>query len=82
MTAKNVVFLWDSKFMHRSAGIFVELSKNVTIRGHEFIANRAQEVHKNANLNRIQKHPLINKEVRIISGEFKGQCGRVTHVNG
>jgi hypothetical protein len=24
MTAKNVLFLWDSKFMHRSAGIFVE----------------------------------------------------------
>lgn len=44
MTAKNVLFLWDSKFMHRSAGIFVEQSKNVTIRGYEFIANRAAEM--------------------------------------
>ena len=24
MTPKNVLFLWDSKFMDRSAGIFVE----------------------------------------------------------
>jgi ribosomal protein L21E len=82
MTAKNVLFLWDVKFMHRSAGIFVELSRNVTIRGHEFISNRAQEVHPKGNLNRIQIHDLVNKEVHIISGEFKGQRGRVTHVNG
>lgn len=43
MTVKNVLFLWDVKFMHRSAGIFVEQSKNVVIRGHEFINIRNQE---------------------------------------
>ena len=82
MTAKNVLFLWDVKFMHRSAGIFVEQSKNVTIRGHEFIANRAAEAHQKGNMNRIGIHDLVGKVVSIISGEFKGQSGRVTHVNG
>ena len=84
MTAKNVLFLWDTKFMQRSAGIFVEQSKNVTIRGHEFISNRASEININqkGNMNRIATHELVGKWVRIISGEFKGQGGRVTHVNG
>lgn len=80
MTSKNVLFLWDHKFMHRSAGIFVEMAKNVTIRGHE-ILNQGQQssgpVH-----NRIQKHDYMYKEVHIIGGEFKGQKGRVTAVNG
>ena len=82
MTAKNVLFLWDAKFMQRSAGIFVEQSKNVTIRGHEFITNRASEINQKGNMNRIAIHELVGKWVRIISGEFKGQGGRVTHVNG
>jgi transcription elongation factor len=34
------------------------------------------------NQNRIQKHKLLNKKVMITRGEFKGQVGRVTHVNG
>jgi transcription antitermination factor NusG len=82
MTAKNVLFLWDVKFMHRSAGIFVEQSRNVTIRGHEFISNRGHEINPKGNFNRIQIHEFVNKEVQIISGEFKGQRGRVTHVQG
>jgi hypothetical protein len=39
MTSKNILFLWDHKFMQRSAGIFTESAKNVTIRGHEYINN-------------------------------------------
>ena len=35
-----------------------------------------------ANPYRIQKHDLVNKNVLIIRGQFKGQRGRVTHVNG
>ena len=34
------------------------------------------------NQNRIQKHKLLNKKVMITRGEFKGQVGRITHVNG
>ena len=34
------------------------------------------------NQNRVQKHKLLNKKVMITRGEFKGQVGRVTHVNG
>ena len=33
-------------------------------------------------MNRIAIHELVGKWVSIISGEFKGQRGRVTHVNG
>jgi hypothetical protein len=42
MSSKNVLFLWDHKFMQRSAGIFTELAKNVTIRGHEYINKGGQ----------------------------------------
>ena len=80
MTQKNILFLWDNKYMQRSAGIFVEQAKNLTIRGHEFISKHNAD--QNKNINRIQKHDLQGKEVHIISGEFKGQKGLVTHVNG
>ena len=85
----NTLFLWDRKFMHFSNGIFVELARNVTLKGYELIQNHQIE-HKiqpnraggYVNQNRIQKHKLLNKKVMITRGEFKGQVGRVTHVNG
>ena len=81
MTSKNILFLWDHKFMQRSAGIFTESAKNVTIRGHEYISNGNQSQSR-PNQNRIQKHEWLCKEVHIKAGEFKGQKGRVTAVNG
>jgi len=35
-----------------------------------------------ANANRIAKDKLIDKTVMVISGPFKGQKGRVVHMNG
>lgn len=39
MTSKNVLFLWDHRYMQKSGGIFVDFAKNVTLRGHEFVKN-------------------------------------------
>lgn len=71
MSSKNVLFLWDHKFMQRSAGIFTELAKNVTIRGHEYI-NKGGQSQSRPNQNRIGKHEWLYKEVHITAGEFKG----------
>ena len=81
----STLFLWDRKFMHHSNGIYVELARNVTLKGYELIQNQQMEPNKAGgyiNQNRIQKHKLLNKKVMITRGEFKGQVGRVTHVNG
>jgi transcription antitermination factor NusG len=33
----STLFLWDRKFMHHSNGIYVELARNVTLKGYELI---------------------------------------------
>jgi transcription elongation factor len=82
---KNVLFLWDRNFLTSSHGIFVENPRNTTLCGSEFLHNASNRV-KGAggllNTNRIQRDKLLNKVVLIINGPFKGQKGRVVHVNG
>lgn len=53
MTSKNVLFLWDQRYMQKSGGIFVEIAKNVTLRGHEFIKNEQALGQGRQNQNRI-----------------------------
>lgn len=80
---KNVLFLWDRNFMTSSQGIFVENPRNTTLCGSEFLQNASNRVKGGLiNTNRIQKDKLLNKVVLIINGPFKGQRGRVVHVNG
>lgn len=70
--------------MTTSYGVFVENPRSVTIAGNEFFAsadNRGQHMSL-INQNRIGKDKLLNKWVLIIQGPFKGQRGRVTHMNG
>ena len=81
--SKNCLFLWDRSFQQRSFGIYVEQAKNVKIQGSEFIQQEpGRHGLATVNLNRIQKDKLLNKSVLIISGPFKGQRGRVIHMNG
>ena len=52
------------------------------MQGHELFAHDIRQAHGVANPYRIKKHELVNHNVLVIEGPFKGQRGRVTHVNG
>lgn len=79
----NILFLWDQRFLNQSNGIFVEHARSVTHQGYDLLkSDGGQNAPGIANPSRIGKHPLLNKTVQIVKGSFKGQMGRVTHVNG
>jgi len=67
---------------HRSNYIFAEKAKNATIKGHELLKNDRKSQQGIVNQNRIQRHPLLNKWIQVVHGEYKGQLGRVTHIIG
>lgn len=84
---KNQLFLWSTKFMGQSNGIFVENCNKVRIQGHDIIEKEQARpeyvgARQPVNQNRIQRDKLLNKKVIIQRGQFKGHIGRCTHVNG
>lgn len=79
---KACLFLWDPKDFAQSGGIFAEATRNVLILGTEFLKGSESGSRVIACQNRIIRDKLVNKLVMVIKGEFKGQKGRVTQVNG
>lgn len=66
----------------QSQGIFVETPKNCTLMGSELLPHQGNQMKGLVNANKIAKDKLYGKTVLIINGKFKGQKGRVVHVNG
>ena len=53
------------------------------IQGQEFLQSEPGQAQQGiANQNRIIRDKLVNKQVLVIRGIYKGQRGRVTHMNG
>jgi len=67
--------LWDKEFAETN-GIFVELTKNVLIKGHNLI-NR-QGMGEAVSLNRKGRDKLVGQYVIVTKGQHKGARGRVT----
>lgn len=78
---KNCLFLCDPKDFAQHNGIFTEKAINVTILGNEFL--QGDQDNKTVALqNRIVRDKLVNKQVTITKGVFKGQRGIVVKING
>lgn len=68
---KNCLFLCDPKDFVQQSGIFTEKAINVTILGNEFL--QGEQDNKTVVLqNRIVRDKLVNKQVTITKGVFKG----------
>lgn len=75
---KNTLFLWDKDF-YQTNGLFVESSRNVVILGDEHIkTNVAGAV---GGVNKRFRDKLVNKDVVITKGEWKGFRGRVVNMD-
>ena len=78
---KNCLFLCDPKDFVQQSGIFTEKAINVTILGNEFLQGE-QDCKTVVLQNRIIRDKLVNKQVTITKGLFKGQRGIVVKMNG
>lgn len=74
---RDVVFLWDRSF-HQTSGIFVEKTRNVAALGGEHMKTGGVAV---ASMNKRTREPLLNKDVLITGGPWKGHRGKVCQID-
>lgn len=74
---RDIVFLWDREFQQTN-GIFVEKTRNLVALGGEHMKTGGVAV---ASMNKRTREPLLNKDVIITAGPWKGHRGKVCQID-